>query len=189
MKANEVSQNIFVSQTRQKLISIFFYQPDELFYVRQLVRLVDEEINLSKSGLIISDARGNRLYYSVNKDNPLYLSMLVLAHQIKGLGLDLQSTKVGLVKLVLFSNSFLSASVNESPSNEIDMLIIGDANIREVDTYVKKEESLIGREINYMVMDKNEFKIRKQKRDPVIIDFFIKCPSVIIGNPQTFDRF
>jgi len=62
MKIQTSLKRIFTSQTRLKLINILFYQPEEIFYVRQLVRLTGEEINsvrrelgnLQKSGLIDS---------------------------------------------------------------------------------------------------------------------------------------
>jgi len=49
---------------------------------------------------------------------------------------------------------------------------------------IKPEESVIGREINYMVMDRQEFHLRLSKRDPVIVDFFLSYPALIIGNPR-----
>ena len=191
MKADQIIKYLFVSQTRQKLLNIFYKQPQEIFYVRQLVRLTQEEINsvrrelanLIKAGIVTSETRGNRLYYSVNLSNNLFYDLLILAHKTSGLGADLQSSKAGNLKLVLFHHDFVLNPAQINPQS-IDMVIIGDASVREVDQMVKKEETQLGREINYMIMDKNELKLRKQKRDPVIIDFFLSCPSVIVGNPK-----
>ncbi len=196
MKTNDVIKRLFVSQTRQKLISIFFSQPNEMFYVRQLVRDSQEEINsvrrelsnLSQASIISQEARGNRLYYSVNKDNPAYHTLLVISHQIAGLGHSLQSSKVGNLKFALFSSALLERREISSEAS-IDMILVGDLNVREVDSVVKNYEQSYGREINYMIMDKSELRLRKQKRDPIIIDFFINCPSVIIGNPADFENF
>jgi hypothetical protein len=167
-----------------------------MFYVRQLVRAVDEEINsvrrelsnLVSANVIIAESRGNRLYYSVNKNNSAYHSLLVLSHQISGLGHDLQSSKVGNLKLALFSSTLMEGDSTKN-LNSIDMILVGELNVREVDAIVKKAEVGFGREINYMIMDKSELRLRKQKRDPIIIDFFINCPSVIIGHPLEFDSF
>ena len=38
-------QDLFVSKVRVKLLQIFLSEPKEIFYVRQLVRKADEEIN------------------------------------------------------------------------------------------------------------------------------------------------
>ena len=89
MKIQTSLKRIFISQTRLKLINIFFYKPEEIFYVRQLVRLADEEINsvrreldnLQKSGLINSERRGNRLYYWADKQSPLFTNLVIIANQ------------------------------------------------------------------------------------------------------------
>ena len=65
----------------------------------------------------------------------------------------------------------------------VDLIIVGDLfSLKEVGLLVKQEEEIRGHEINYMVMDKDEFQMRKQKRDQFIVDFFLSCPIVIIGS-------
>ena len=191
MKVQTSLKQLFISQTRLKLITIFFSSPKEIYYVRQLVRLVDEEINsvrrelenLKKSGIIESEWRGNRLYYWANKQSPVFYDLLILANKNSGLGLKLQHKNETLnpIKLVLYNSIF---AVGEKRSQDgIDLIIVGDLfSLKEVDLLVKQEEEMRGHEINYMVMDKNEFQMRKQKRDQFIVDFFLSCPIVIIGS-------
>ncbi|MDD4136070.1 MAG: hypothetical protein PHN66_03305 [Candidatus Shapirobacteria bacterium] len=191
MKVQTSLKQLFISQTRLKLITIFFSSPKEIYYVRQLVRLVDEEINsvrrelenLKKSGIIESEWRGNRLYYWANKQSPVFYDLLILANKNSGLGLKLQHKNETLspIKLVLYNYKF---AVGEKRSQDgIDLIIVGDLfSLKEVDLLVKQEEEMRGHEINYMVMDKNEFQMRKQKRDQFIVDFFLSCPIVIIGS-------
>ena len=45
MKIQTSLKQLLVSQTRLKLITVLFANPKEIYYVRQLVRLVEEEIN------------------------------------------------------------------------------------------------------------------------------------------------
>jgi DNA-binding transcriptional ArsR family regulator len=191
MKAQSSLKYLFVSETRRKLVDTFFYFPENMFYVRELVRKIDEEINsvrhqlenLKKAGLISSERRGNRLYYSANTQAPIFNDMLVLAHKTTGLGLALQEKKekLGKIKLFICSYEFVTGS---QKADSVDFIIVGDVSINEVDSLIKEEEKLLGREINYMVMDQQELQIRRSKRDPFIIDFFLDCPIVIIGSPQ-----
>jgi len=191
MKVNHSLKRLFVSRTRIKLLQIFYKSPLEYFYVRQLVRLAGEEINsvrrelsnLKAATLINSEARSNRLYYYTNPENPLYLELLTIVRQSTGLGQKISEDKsIGQVKALLFSQHFLYGA-DYSPDH-IDMVVVGDINLRQIDTLVKSEEKDLGREINYMVMDRPEFRLRKQKRDPVLVDFFLNCPIVIIGQPN-----
>ena len=191
MKIQTSLKQLLVSQTRLKLITILFYNPKEIYYVRQLVRLVDEEINsvrreldnLKKSGIVDSEWRGNRLYYWADKQSPIFYDLLILANKNSGLGLKLQNKNDNLsaIKLVLYNYKF---AVGEKRSQDgVDLIIVGDLfSLKEVDQFVKQEEELRGHEINYMVMNKNEFQMRKQKRDQFIVDFFLSCPIVIIGS-------
>ncbi len=192
MKIQSSLKHLFISQTRIKIINILFYHPTEIFYVRQLVRLVNEEINsvrreldnLKKSGIVSSEPRGNRLFYWADKQSPLFTDLLLIANQSSGLGLKLQNKNetLGSIKLVFYSYRFMSGE-KKSP-DDIDLIIVGDVSIREIENYVKQEEVIRGHEINYMVMGKGEFKLRRQKRDQFIIDFFLNSPLVIIGSCQ-----
>ena len=190
MKIQTSLKHLFISQTRLKLINILFYNPQDIFYVRQLVRLVDEEINsvrrelanLLKSGVISSEWRGNRLYYWADKQSSLFFNLLTIANQSSGLGLKLQNKNetLGTIKLVFYSNKFITG--DKRNPDDIDLVIVGDVSLREIDSFIKQEQEVRGYEINYMVMGKGEFRLRRQKRDQFIVDFFLGNPIVIIGN-------
>lgn len=192
MKIQSSLKYLFVSQTRLKLINVLFYTPNEIFYVRQLVRLVDEEINsvrrelenLKKANLVNYEWRGNRLYYWANKQSPLFSDLLTIANQGSGLGLKLQgkSETVGSIRLVFYSYKFLIG--DKKHADDIDIIIVGNVSFGEIENFIKQEEKTRGHEINYMVMDKSEFTLRKQKRDQFIVDFFLNCPIAIIGSLQ-----
>ena len=196
MKIQNSLKHLFVSQTRIKLINVLFYHPGEIYYVRQLVRLVDEEINsvrreldnLQKSGLVASEWRGNRLYYWADKQSPLFTDLLIIANQTSGLGLKLQNKNenIGSIKFVFYNYKFMTGEKRHP--DDIDLVIVGDVSIREIETLIKQEESLRGHEINYMVMGKGEFNLRRQKRDQFIVDFFLSNPIAIIGSPQEINN-
>jgi len=192
MKIQSSLKHLLVSQTRLKLINVLFYNPKEIFYVRQLVRLIDEEINsvrreldnLKKAGIINSEWRGNRLYYWADKQSSLFLNLLTIANQSSGLGLKLQNKNetLGNIKLVFYTYKFIVGEKRNT--DDIDLVIVGDVSLREIETFIKQEETTRGHEINYMVMGKGEFQLRRQKRDQFIVDFFLSSPVVIIGSSQ-----
>ncbi len=191
MRTTAVLRSLLVSQTRQKLLKVFFKTPGEMFYVRQLVRLVDEEINsvrrelikLKAAGVVTAEGRGNRLYYQANKDNSLFIDLVLLANKTTGLVLGLQKKLLtGKIWLVLAHPSLLLPM--QKGKESIDLVIVGDASVRSIEQIIKEEEEIKGREINYMVMDKAELKLRRVRRDPVLVDFMLSFPFVIWGNPE-----
>lgn len=183
-------KHLFTSQTRIKLIGILFYFPQDIFYVRQLVRLVDEEINsvrrelsnLKLAGLLSSEWRAHRLFYQAFPQSPLFTDLLTLANKSNGLAKSLEDnySRLGRVVAVVASLSFLTGDISQK--NNVDLIVIGQVVLKEIEKLIKSEETKRNREINYMVMEKAEFQLRQHKHDPFLVDFFLAYPVVIFGD-------
>src|SRR5690349_3129761 len=73
-------EQLFGSKTRVKLLQLFYSNPNRSFYVREITRKIDEQINsvrrelanLLSIGIIASDTTNNRLYYEVNQGYQFY---------------------------------------------------------------------------------------------------------------------
>src|SRR6185436_19750171 len=73
-------EQLFGSKTRVKLLKMFYSNPNRSFYVREITRKIDEQINsvrrelsnLLSIGIIASDTTNNRLYYEVNQTYEFY---------------------------------------------------------------------------------------------------------------------
>lgn len=71
---------IFKSKTRKELFRLYFTNPDNKYYLRELERLLDipvsmirnELMNLEGDGIFISRKKGNLIYYSLDKTYPLF---------------------------------------------------------------------------------------------------------------------
>src|ERR1700758_3929787 len=74
---------LFGSKTRVKLLHLFLNNPGTSFYVREITRIVDEQINsvrrelsnMLSIGIITSDTSDNKLYYEVNQRYEHYLPL------------------------------------------------------------------------------------------------------------------
>src|SRR4051795_9478288 len=72
---------LFGSKTRVKLLHLFLNNPGKAFYVREITRLIDEQINSVRRelsnmlavGIITSDSADNKLYYEVNQRYQFYV--------------------------------------------------------------------------------------------------------------------
>src|SRR6476469_6834202 len=73
-------EQLFGSKTRVKLLQLFYSNPNRSFYVREITRKIDEQINsvrrelsnLLSIGIITSDTTNNKLYYEVNQKFEFY---------------------------------------------------------------------------------------------------------------------
>lgn len=189
-------KDLFISKTRVKLLEVFLTQPNKIFYVRELVRNVGEQINavraelsrMEKIGLVHSEPRANRKYYGIRKDYIYFDELLKLVAKSTGLGGELikEKMKLGKVKYVMFSGKFIRRM--ESTPNDVDLLIVGNVIIPQLSAMVKKAEEEVGREVNYTVMSEDEFSFRKSRNDPFIADILKKSRMMIIGDEEEMLR-
>jgi DNA-binding transcriptional ArsR family regulator len=185
-------RDLFVSKTRVKLLEVFFSSPRKIFYVRELVRLTGEQINavrreltrLKKAGLLSKEQRGNRLYYGLRKDYPLYDELLAMIGKTSGIGGDILANqrKIGKIKYAMLSKRFLKWLPKEE--KEIDFLIVGQVILPQIASLVRAEEARRKREVNYTVMTLEEFDFRKRRRDPFIMRILSGSRVMLIGQEE-----
>lgn len=185
--------DIITSKVRVKILELFFSNLGEMYHVRGIVREVSEEINavrreldnLEKNGILKKEPRGNRVYYWVRLDYPLFGDLVSIAAKSSGLGRAIidNKNKVGKVSYVMFSGTFARGKARKK-DDEVDILVIGEIVLPELATLVRAQESKLGREINYTVMSKEEFEFRKKRRDPFLQGILLGSRTMIIGDEE-----
>lgn len=179
-------EQLFGSKTRVKLLQLFYSNPNRSFYVREITRKIDEQINsvrrelanLLSIGIISSDDTGNRLYYEVNQEYDYYQP---LAEIFGGARPSAKTTKkkvakataassaaeslkaLGNVELALYTGQF-----TRDESSGIDFLLVGDINQTQLSKYITDLEKKEGKEIRYTVMTLDDFRYRQQVKDRFI---------------------
>lgn len=191
MKAASSSKYLFTSATRFWLIQKLFYFPKNMYYVRELTKDLKLQVNavrrelshLLSAGLVNKEQRSNRLYYQPNSSSPLFFDLVCLAHKTSHLGADLYKyqNQLGELNQVFYSRNFLYNQPRLENHEQIDIIFVGKFILQELEQVVSAEQSLRDHEINYMVMDLDELQIRKHRRDPFIIDFFLQMPVLIFN--------
>lgn len=187
-------KDLLVSRVRVKMLHLFFTKTEEMYYVREITRLIKEEINavrreldrLLGCGLLKSEQRGNRLYYSLNNRYLYFQEFQQIIAKSSGLGKKIRRyrKKLGSLNYVMFSGKFVRGL---SPrQDEVDILIIGDVVLAELTAMIKEEEKRIGREINYGVFSAEEFEFRKTRRDPFIMEILYSTRIMIVGSEDDF---
>lgn len=183
-----------ISRVRVKMMKLFFSHQEDMYYVRQITRKINEEINAVRRelekmlgyGLLRSEQRGNRLYYSLNPRYTYYQELEQLVAKSDGLGKKIRKLrrKLGSLEFVMFSGRF----VRKLPprQDEVDILVIGQVVLPELEALIAEEEKRIDREIRVAVFEKEEFDFRKTRRDPFIMDILYGSRVMIIGNETDF---
>ena len=182
-------EQLFGSKTRFKLLRVFFRQPDGAFFVRQLARILDTQINavrrelqlLIKLGLlreekkkkVDSEEQGSSLrkYYSLDQQSLLYpeLRNLLLKAQILGEQEFVKKVqeKGGEIKLLLVTGKFVG-----NPEVQSDLLLVGRLKAKTVARLISKYEKELGFEIRYTLMTEKEFRNRRHVMDKFLYALF-----------------
>jgi predicted transcriptional regulator len=71
---------IFKSQTRKELFRLYFTNPDQEYYLRELERILQTSVSmirkeltrLEEEGIFLSRRKGNLIYYLLNQSYPLF---------------------------------------------------------------------------------------------------------------------
>jgi hypothetical protein len=169
---------LFGSKTRVKLLHLFYSNPNRSFYVREITRKIDEQINsvrrelsnLLSIGIISSDDNNNRLYYEVDQSYEYYepLRTIFGTNGPKGAKTKAQTGAVqaqdlkalGNVDLVIYTGQF-----TRDESSGIDILIVGDINQTQLAKFIEDLEAKESKELRYTAMPSKEFMYRRQVND------------------------
>jgi adenine-specific DNA methylase len=194
-------EQLFGSKTRVKLLQLFYSNPNRAFYVREITRKIDEQINsvrrelanLLSIGIIASDTEtNNRLYYEVNQAYEFYEPL----RAIFGNGTTAAEDKVvkkkvtavsapnperdrikslGNVEIAIYTGQF-----TRDDSSGVDALIVGDINQHALQKFIGELEEQEGKEIRYTVMPAHEFHYRRQINDRFITTVLSSKKQVLI---------
>lgn len=185
-------QDLIISKTRVKLLSLYFQNPGKIYHVRELVRQTNEEINavrrelahLEKHGLVSKETRGNRLYYEMRKDYLLYDDLLRLVAKTTGLGGEILKNRIKLGKIKFAMMSGRMARGVKGEPDDVDLLLVGTVVLPELAQIVKSEEAKRGTELNYTIMTTEEFEFRKKRHDPFIQKIIYGSRLMLVGDEE-----
>ncbi|MEO5627317.1 MAG: transcriptional regulator [Candidatus Saccharimonadales bacterium] len=205
-------EQLFGSKTRVKLLQLFYNNPNRSFYVREITRKIDEQINsvrrelanLLSVGLISSDTNNNRLYYEVDQKYEFYEPLSIIfggAVATKATVTtkdskdetavskpvaesdDVKAIKaLGNVEVALFTGQFTRDELSG-----IDFLIVGDVNQTKLGKYVEDLEVKEGKEIRYVYMPAQEYNYRHQVNDRFLMTVMNAKKQVMIDKNGSLD--
>lgn len=179
-------QRIFKSKVRRELFRIYFTNPDQEHYLRQLERMLGIPVSmiqrelrsLERAGVFSHHKQGNLVYYSINKEYPLFdefKSIISKTIGVQGTIRDDLSRLEGL-KIAFIYGSF--ARNEEKADSDIDLFLIGQVDERKLVTEINRLERVLKREINYTLYSAVEFRRKLQRQEGFVVD--------VMDNPKIF---
>lgn len=196
-------EQLFGSKTRVKLLYLFYGNPNRPFYVREITRKVDEQINsvrrelsnLLSIGIISSDTENNKLYYEVNQKYEFYSPLATIfgnapstgesAEDTMGATLESASARywapAGNVELVVYTGVF-----TRELDVDIDILLVGQVNKTTAAKLVESLEKQEGKELRFAIMDTESATYRSQIKDRFWSDLERAKKQIIVDKHAFF---
>lgn len=190
---------LFGSKTRVKLLHLFLNHPGQSFYVREITRLIDEQINSVRRelsnmltvGVITSDTADNKLYYQVNQQYENYAAFraifandpietekstpAVARHRASDNPYSGLIAAIGGLRVAILAGALVKGS-----ASSVDLLLVGSPPALKVKAALKAMEKRESRELRYSVMAYDDFYYRLSIRDRFITEILNSQHVVII---------
>lgn len=193
---------LFGSKTRVKLLSLFYNNPERPFYVREITRKINEQINsvrrelqnMLNIGIVKSVNQANRLYYEIDPGFRYHTELMSMFQKIPAKSKAIRETKEedqilkkiqksGNVKVLFLSGAFVRGSMQS-----VDLFIVGDMNKARLAQIVSDMEISMNRELNYTSLRLEDFDYRRNLNDRFILDMLDAKKIVLKDELGLFDK-
>ncbi len=201
---------LFGSKTRVKLLHLFLNNTNKSFYVREITRIVDEQINsvrrelsnMLSVGIITSDTSDNKLYYRVRKDYEHLEALRAIFSDKKFI--SKKGQKSGAEKGIATADGnsqklsddagwsvilgdlpgvrivVAAGSLVNGSKSNVDLLIAVDSVSSKLKDSVALIEKDQGRNLNYSILPYDEFYYRFSIHDKFITDILRSVHVVVV---------
>jgi predicted transcriptional regulator len=178
-------KRLFTSNTRIKLLTLFLLNPDEEYFIRELTRRLEEQINsvrreldnLKKMGLLKSKEKNRKKYYVVNKN-------FIVFHELKGIILKAIGDKEALIKKIAQMGTIdvmaLSGLFVEKES-PLDLLLVGNVDRQALEDYLNNDLQT-ERPVRYSILTKDDYLYRRRCKDKFLHDLVDDTENIVAVN-------
>jgi len=166
---NDLFTGLIASKTRIKLLVRLFFNPEAKSYLRELANefkvstnSVREELNqLTDTKFLKSEKNGRHVYYTANKDHPLFPELRSMVKKVMGLDqvIDGIINRLGDLELAFLVDDYAEGK----DTGIVDLLLVGNINEYHLNDLSRKTERYIKRKIRSLVLSRDEYEELKPK--------------------------
>jgi predicted nucleotidyltransferase len=175
------------SKIRQDLLALFFTNPSEKYYLREIQRILGysagsirrELLRFQRDDLFNTQREGNLLYYALNMEHPLFKELKAIVAKTVGIEGSLRNalSSVEGIKMAFIYGSF--AAKREKGTSDIDLMIIGSPDTSQLNEKIATLEKKLRREINPTIYGLAEYKAKKKAKSGFIMEL-LKNPKIMV---------
>lgn len=184
---------------RRDVLSLLYGRPGESFYLREIQRLVGAGIGpvqrelqqLTQAGLVDRQQRGNHVYFSANRDAPIFGELQAILSKTTGVSDVLRGALRPLLTSGKVDAAFVYGSVAEGKQrsgSDVDVFLLGGATMADVVAAIREAESRLGRDVNPTIYSRKDLRA-KLKAGSGFLRRVLTGPKLIIaGDTNAIER-
>jgi hypothetical protein len=178
-------KRLFTSNTRVKLLTLFLRNPESEYFIRELTRKLEEQINsirreldnLKKLGLLKTKSKNRKKYYVVNKNFVLFndLRNIILKAISDEDNIAKKLISLGDLDVIILSGMFIDKETS------IDLLLVGNIDRKRLEDYFTHELET-KRPVRFSIMGREEFLYRRKCKDRFLGEIFDDKDNIVALN-------
>lgn len=177
----------FGSKTRVKLLGLFLLHPKNEYFIRELTRMLKEQINsirrelnnLKKVGMLKTYSKNRKKYYYLNDEFELvdeFSSIFAKISRpqdevVKGV------SQFGTIDFLLLAGQFTETKQDDA----VDMLVVGEVEKDDLKKYLDTEVHL-AKKVKYTVLSRADFLYRLDCKDKFVLDLLSLAEKYVAVN-------
>lgn len=178
-------KKLFGSGSRVKILNQFYSFPEDEFFIRELTRILDEQINsmrrelenLENIGLLKSIERNRKKYYRLNPHFSLYHELASIIRKTQEANDELlkKFSKLGSIDILMLTGSFI-----DKPSLDVDLLLVGDVTKTDLQKFL--DAQFPDETIRFSLMSREDFLYRITLKDKFVKEIFKDNDAILLKN-------
>lgn len=196
MTCTRLVEHLFSSYRRQ-ILALLLLRPHERYYVREIARLTGispgslhrELKQLAETGLLLREEAGNQVRYYADQACPIFEELAGIFRKTIGLADVLSEALLPLGNEVRLAFVFGSVALGqEHVDSDIDLFVLGSVDFVAVVRSLADTHARLGREVNPVVMDQNEFLQKYHEGDRFIRRIAGEARIFVTGGENDFGK-
>jgi predicted nucleotidyltransferase len=182
---------------RRRALAVLLLNPEKSYHVRELARMANvppgtlhRELRLlTDTGLLTREEVGNQVRYQANRSCPVFEELAGLFKKTAGLADILREALMPLAASIDCAYIFGSvAQGKEHATSDVDVMVIGPAPFFDVVQALASTHQQLGREVNPVVMQRDEFLQKYQHGERFITRIIEESKIFLIGTDDDLGK-
>ena len=193
---NRLSETLF-SRNRRAVLGLLYGHTDQEFHLRRIVRAaggghgaVQRELKLlSDAGILRRTVRDSLVYFQANEECPIYAELKALVVKTAGAADVLRAALAPLADRIRIAFVFGSmAEARQKSASDVDVLVVGEVEFREIVAALADAQSQLEREINPTVYSLEEFLAKLSAGHRFLASVMKKEKIFLIGDQRELEK-